>query len=157
MTAMMQELGLRSHRGQRGHHPGISKSKLPALQPAILPLLALALEGARRHIKRRTDSKDLTYGFHLTPTKTLYGLLKSCLTDEYFYSLKDHAIPFDFRALKAPFKNKPRAQDIYLWMTQRLCRIDERKPLLCAGRISMKCLAVNPRSKSSSVIFLKIS
>ena len=50
------------------------------------------------------------------------------LTDDYFYSLKDHAIPFDFRALKA-IQNKPRAQDIYLWMTQRLCRIDEKKPL----------------------------
>jgi len=32
--------------------------------------------------------------------------------------LKDHAVPFDFRALKA-IQNKPRAQDIYLWMTQR--------------------------------------
>jgi Plasmid encoded RepA protein len=51
------------------------------------------------------------------------------LTDDYYYSLKDHAIPFDFRALKA-IQAKPRAQDIYLWMTQRLCRIDKRKPLL---------------------------
>jgi hypothetical protein len=46
-----------------------------------------------------------------------------------YYSLKDHAIPFDFRALKA-IQNKPRAQDVYLWMTQRLCRIEQRKPLL---------------------------
>ena len=51
------------------------------------------------------------------------------LTDKYYYSLKDHAIPFDFRALKA-IQNKPRAQDIYLWMTQRLCRIPRDKPLL---------------------------
>ncbi len=47
----------------------------------------------------------------------------------YYYSLKDHAVPFDFRALKA-IQNNPRSQDIYLWMTQRLCRIPQKKPLL---------------------------
>lgn len=51
------------------------------------------------------------------------------LTDEYYYSLKDHAVPYDFLALKA-IQNKPRAQDIYLWMTQRLCRVSYHKPLL---------------------------
>jgi len=51
------------------------------------------------------------------------------LTDEYYSSLKDHAVPFDFRALQA-IQNKPRAQDIYLWMTQRLCRLHYNKPLL---------------------------
>ena len=51
------------------------------------------------------------------------------LTDKYYLSLKDHAVPFDFRALRA-IQNKPRAQDIYLWMTQRLCRIETGKPLL---------------------------
>jgi hypothetical protein len=55
------------------------------------------------------------------------------LTEEYYYSLKDHAIPFDFRALKA-IQAKPRAQDIYLWMTQRLCRIPKNKPLLMRWR-----------------------
>jgi hypothetical protein len=51
------------------------------------------------------------------------------LTTDYYNSLKDHAVPFDFRALKA-IQQKPRAQDIYLWMTQRLCRLDAMKPLL---------------------------
>jgi len=51
------------------------------------------------------------------------------LTEDYYLSLKDHAVPFDFRALKT-IQSKPRAQDIYLWMTQRLCRITQNKPLL---------------------------
>ena len=50
------------------------------------------------------------------------------MTDEYYHSLKDHAVPFDFRALRA-IQNNARAQDIYLWMTQRLCRLDGKNPL----------------------------
>jgi hypothetical protein len=41
------------------------------------------------------------------------------LTDDYYYSLKDHAVPFDFRAQRYS-KRKPRAQDIYLWMTRAM-------------------------------------
>jgi hypothetical protein len=51
------------------------------------------------------------------------------LTSDFYASLKDHAIPFDFRALK-PIQAVARAIDIYLWMTQRLFRIDPAKPLL---------------------------
>jgi disulfide oxidoreductase YuzD len=51
------------------------------------------------------------------------------LTDEYYHSLKDHAIPFDFRGMRA-IQSKPRAQDIYLWLTQRLCRLESGKPVL---------------------------
>ena len=76
------------------------------------------------------------------------------LTDDYYYSLKDHAIPYDFRALKA-IQNKPRAQDIYLWMTQRLCRIEEKNRSSCAGRTSMRCSAGNPR-ETFKRLFLKI-
>jgi hypothetical protein len=42
-------------------------------------------------------------------------------------------VPFDFRALK-PIQAKPRAQDIYVWLTQRLCRLDQAKPLLLRWR-----------------------
>ena len=55
------------------------------------------------------------------------------LTEEYYYSLNDHAVPYDFRALKA-IRNKPRVQDIYLWRTQRLCRVPSNKLLLMRWR-----------------------
>ena len=51
------------------------------------------------------------------------------LTDQFYQSLKEHAVPYDFRALAA-IQNKPRAIDIYLWLTQRLYRIPHHKPLL---------------------------
>ena len=48
---------------------------------------------------------------------------------EFYNSLKQHAVPHDFRAMAA-IQNKPRAIDSYLWMTQRLCRLPHNKPLL---------------------------
>lgn len=50
------------------------------------------------------------------------------LTDEFYQSLKEHAIPFDYRALKT-LRANPRAQDIYIWLTQRLHRIPRYRPL----------------------------
>lgn len=49
------------------------------------------------------------------------------LTDDYFHSLVDHAIPLDERALKA-LSNNAMALDIYVWLTQRLHRIQPGKP-----------------------------
>lgn len=51
------------------------------------------------------------------------------LTREFFEHLKDHAIPYDFRALSIVRENA-RAQDVYLWMTQRLYRIPKNQPLV---------------------------
>lgn len=49
------------------------------------------------------------------------------LTDDYFNSLMNHAIPLDERALTALSHNSM-AMDIYVWLVQRLHRIDPGKP-----------------------------
>ena len=49
------------------------------------------------------------------------------LTDDYFNSLSNHAIPLDERALAALAHNAM-ALDIYAWLAQRLHRIDRAKP-----------------------------
>ena len=49
------------------------------------------------------------------------------LTDDYFKSLMNHAIPMDERALTALSHNSM-AMDIYAWLVQRLHRIDPNKP-----------------------------
>ncbi|NBB23423.1 plasmid encoded RepA protein [Runella sp. CRIBMP] len=49
------------------------------------------------------------------------------LTDEYFESLVQHAIPLDERALAALAHNAM-ALDIYAWLAQRLHRVDRFKP-----------------------------
>jgi len=49
------------------------------------------------------------------------------LTDDYFNSLSNHAIPLDERALAALAHNAM-ALDIYAWLAQRLHRINKQKP-----------------------------
>lgn len=50
------------------------------------------------------------------------------LTDDYFGSLIEHAIPLDERALKA-LSHSAMGLDIYAWLAQRLHRIDPQKPV----------------------------
>jgi Plasmid encoded RepA protein len=49
------------------------------------------------------------------------------LTDDYFNSLANHAIPLDERALAA-LSNNAMALDIYAWLAQRLHRIPHGNP-----------------------------
>jgi len=49
------------------------------------------------------------------------------LTDDYFNSLMNHAVPLDERALAALSHNSM-ALDIYAWLVQRLHRIELNKP-----------------------------
>lgn len=49
------------------------------------------------------------------------------LTDDYFNSLMNHAIPLDERALAA-LSNNAMALDIYAWLAQRLHRIPQGHP-----------------------------
>jgi hypothetical protein len=49
------------------------------------------------------------------------------LSDEYFSTLKNHAVPLDYRAVSA-LQHNALALDIYKWLAQRLCRIPANKP-----------------------------
>lgn len=49
------------------------------------------------------------------------------LSDDYFNTLSNHAIPLDERAMAALAHNAM-ALDIYAWLSQRLHRIDKSKP-----------------------------
>jgi hypothetical protein len=49
------------------------------------------------------------------------------LTDDYFNSLANHAIPLDERALAA-LSHNAMALDIYAWLAQRLHRINPKEP-----------------------------
>ena len=147
MTAMMQELGLGVSGGKEGTIRAF-KEQITRFAACHFTIVGPGPRGTRRHIKA-PPIKKFDVWFPLDPDQETLWPSEIVLTDEYYHSLKDHAVPFDFRALKA-IQNKPRSQDIYLWMTQRLSRIPSNKPLLMRGRISMRCLAGNPRSKNSS-------
>lgn len=53
------------------------------------------------------------------------------LTEDYFHSLAEHAIPLDERALAA-LSNNSMALDIYAWLAQRLHRVPFNKPQFIA-------------------------
>lgn len=50
------------------------------------------------------------------------------LSDEYFTTLKNHAVPLDYRAVSA-LQHNALALDIYKWLAQRLCRISQNRPV----------------------------
>ncbi|MGH9623460.1 MAG: replication protein RepA [Bryobacteraceae bacterium] len=49
------------------------------------------------------------------------------LSDEYFNTLKNHAVPLDHRAV-ASLQHNALALDVYKWLAQRLCRVPAKTP-----------------------------
>lgn len=49
------------------------------------------------------------------------------LSDEYYNTLKTHAVPLDQRAVAA-LQHNALALDIYKWLAQRLCRVNAKAP-----------------------------
>ena len=127
MTAMMRKLGLGNSGGKEGPIR-LFKEQITRFAACKFTIIGPGPRGTVRHIHAE-PFEHFDVWFPPDPNQETLWPSEIVLTDKYYYSLKDHAIPYDFRALKA-IQNKPRAQDIYLWMTQRLCRISYKKALL---------------------------
>jgi hypothetical protein len=127
MTAMMKELGLQPTGGKNGNIATF-KEQILRFAACHFTIVGPGPRGTLQHIKT-PPIKRFDVWFPTHPGQDSLWPSEIVLTDDYYYSLKDHAIPFDFRALKA-IQNKPRAIDTYLWLTQRLYRIPHNKPLL---------------------------
>jgi hypothetical protein len=127
MTEMMHMLGLQSTGGEHGTIRSF-KEQITRFSAANFTIIGPGAKGTYSHIKA-TPIRRFDVFFPTDPRQGSLWPTEVHLTSDFFESLKDHAIPFDFRALQ-PIQAKPRAIDIYLWLTQRLCKIDERKPLL---------------------------
>jgi hypothetical protein len=127
MTEFMHALGLQSTGGEHGTIRAF-KEQITRFAAASFTIIGPGAKGTYSHVKA-TPIRRFDVFFPTDPRQGSLWPSEIQLTSDFYESLKDHAIPFDFRALE-PIKAKPRSIDIYLWMTQRLCRIDERKPLL---------------------------
>lgn len=126
MTAMMQELGLQVTGGSRGTIKPF-KEQITRFAACKFTIVGPGPKGTRRHVNAEPFEHFDVY-FPNDPNQETLWPSEIVLTDKYYDSLKDRAIPLNFKALKE-IQGKPRAIDIFLWMTQRLCRIDERRPL----------------------------
>src|SRR5713101_8739807 len=150
MTAMLVELGYDPKGGPRGNIASF-KEQITRFARCHFTLVGPGpLEGMRRYIET-TPIKQFDVWFAPHPKQGTLWPSEIVLTDDYYYSLKDHAVPFDFRALKA-IQNNPRSQDIYLWMTQRLCRIPQNKPLLMLWKVVYLYPAGNSVASKSGTI-----
>lgn len=70
------------------------------------------------------------------------------LSDEYFQSLGQHAVPLDHRAVAA-LASSSMALDVYVWQAQRLHRIPPGKPQFIAG---LRCMSNSGRGSPASAI-----
>lgn len=127
MTAMMKELGYSPTGGKEGN---IQKFKEQITRLAACHFRIVApgdTENVRKHINA-DPFKSFDVWFSNSPHQRTLWASEIVLTDDFYQNLIEHAIPYDFRGLSS-IQNNARAQDIYLWMTQRLCRIPKDKPL----------------------------
>jgi hypothetical protein len=124
MSAMLEALGLGRRGGPRGSISSL-KNQLMRLASCNFTIVGPGPRGGETYTKAPlikrfnvwlpTDRKS-----HVWPTEIV-------LTDDFFQSLRDHAVPYDVRSLRS-LQNNARAIDIFLWLTNRLCRL--KKPLL---------------------------
>lgn len=121
LTAFVKSLGL----AHNGYQIDAIKNQLGRLASSMISI-AFASEEQRSF---QVDSKIIK-GFDLwfpkNPNQRV--MWDSCITlsDDYFNSLMNHAVPLDRRHLAA-LSNNALALDIYTWLAQRLHRVEHNK------------------------------
>jgi hypothetical protein len=128
MTAMIHELGFDVRGGKRGSINSF-KDQINRFARCRFDIVILDAEASMQTYIKAEPIESFKVWFAQDPHQHSFWPSEIVLTDQFYQSLKEHAVPHDFRALAA-IQNKPRAIDVYLWMTQRLCRIPRHKPLL---------------------------
>jgi hypothetical protein len=128
MTAMIHELGFDARGGKRGSINSF-KEQINRFARCRFDIIVLDAEASTQTYIKAEPIESFKVWFAQDPHQHSFWPSEIVLTEQFYQSLKDHAIPYDFRALRS-IQNKPRSLDICLWMTQRLYRIEINKPLL---------------------------
>jgi hypothetical protein len=128
MTAMIHELGFDARGGKRGTINSF-KEQITRFARCRFDIVVLDTAAKTQTYIKAEPIESFKVWFAQNPDQHSFWPSEIVLTDQFYQSLKEHAVPYDFRALAA-IQNKPRAIDIYLWLTQRLYRISSHKPLL---------------------------
>lgn len=126
MSGMMKELGFRVD-GKSIRSFKDQASRLAACRFRIITSMS-AQGRAGQRIQNADIFKSLDLWFPTHPDQKTLWPSEIVLTSEFYENLREHAIPYHFEGLRH-IHNNARAIDIYLWMTQRLHRIERNKPL----------------------------
>lgn len=116
MTAFIKRIGL----GTDGRTINAVKEQLKRLANAQITIGFSGEERAYQHKGNIISGIDLW--FPKTEEQRVFWSSFVRLSDEYFNSLIDHAVPLDERVIGA-IKHSSMALDIYAWLTQRTFRI----------------------------------
>lgn len=160
MTAMMKELGLGITGGKEGTI-GRFKEQITKLAACNFRIIAPdSKTGSYKHINAE-PFKSFDVWFSPNPEQQTLWPSEIILSTEFYDNLIDHAVPYDMRGMRL-IQNNARAQDIYLWMTQRLCRIPHNKPVFMTWQTlremfggQMKNIRSFPREFKAAILAAK--
>jgi hypothetical protein len=122
MTGMLKALGYEPTGGEKGNI-GTFKDQMMRLASCYFTVVGPGPRGGESYTKAPPIQE---FSVWMQPDRASIWPSEIILTREYFESLRDHAIPYDIRALH-DIQNNARAMDIFLWYSQRLPRLT--KPL----------------------------
>jgi hypothetical protein len=126
MTGMLRALGFEPRGGPRGTITSF-KNQIMKLAACNFTIVGPGPKGGETYTKAPPIKQfSVWIPTQAESPKSNVWPTEIVLTDDYFESLKYHAVPFDFRAL-GDIQNNARAMDIFFWLTQRLPRLN--KPL----------------------------
>lgn len=128
MTAMIHELGFGVTGGRHGTIPGF-KEQINRFARCRFDIVIQDDKAGKQTYVKAEPIERFEVWFAQNSEQHSFWPSEITLTDQFYQSLKEHAVPHDFHAVAA-IQNKPRAIDAYLWMTQRQHRIPHHKPLL---------------------------
>jgi Plasmid encoded RepA protein len=128
MTAFIKHLLKRNPNGREIKY---FKDQLSSLSTATIRLAILGLE----HVVQINTQIVTTFDFWFPKNPNQRVLWPSTvrLSQEYFDTLVKHAVPLDERSVSA-LSHSPMALDVYVWLAQRLHRIDPGKPQFIAWK-----------------------
>lgn len=121
MRGFLNTLGLSTSGGIRGGYANL-KRQMEALAACRLTLGMFA-EGQVVTVDAKPIKRFAAWLDQDGSQPTLWpGALE--LTQDFYNTLQNHAVPLDYRALSA-LKHSALALDIYTWLAHRLCRISK--------------------------------
>jgi hypothetical protein len=117
----LQVLGINDGGGPRGGYT-VFRKQMEALAASRLTI-GMMSEGRVVTVDAKPIKRFEAWLQHDGAQHTLWpGVLE--LSQEFYETLAQHAVPLDYRALAA-IKHSALALDIYTWLAHRLCRIDK--------------------------------
>jgi len=121
MRHFLGMLGMQTSGGARGGYTSLRR-QMEALAACRLTL-GMHAKGRVVTIDAKPIKRFEAWLQHDGSQRTLWpGVLE--LSEDFYKTLKEHAVPLDYRALAA-LKHSSLALDVYTWLAHRLCRITD--------------------------------